>query len=102
MSTVSREAMGTAARLATVPLANAAATVALAAYLICAVLSALAPGVLVWFFQPWLHGLSLEPLRPAGTWFRPAEFVIGLITFPAAVWLTTAAIAALYNTWAHR
>ncbi len=102
MSTVSREAVGASARLATVPLANATAVVALAAYLACAALSVVAPSVLVWFFQPWLHGLSLEPLRPAGTWFRPGEFVVGLITFPGTVWLATAAIAALYNAWAHR
>lgn len=48
------------------PLANAAAAVALVGYLICAALCIVAPDVLDWFFQPWLHGLTLAPLRPAG------------------------------------
>lgn len=102
MSTIRSEAASESARLAAVPLANAATVVALVGYLICAALSIVAPDVLVWFFQPWLHGLSLAPLRPAGAWFRPGEFVVGLVTFAGTVWLVTAAIAGLYNAWGHR
>lgn len=100
MSTISQEHVSALPRLGVVPLANAAAVVALVGYLICAAVSIVAPDVLVWFFQTWLHGLSLAPLRPAGAWFRPDEFVVGLITFAGTVWLATAAIAELYNAWA--
>lgn len=88
------------ARLAVVPLANAATVVALAAYLLCAAVAAVAPDLLIAFFQPWLHGLTLEPLRPTGAWFQPGAFVFGLITFGASVWVSIAAVAWLYNAWA--
>jgi len=80
-------------------LANAATTVAVVAYLICAVLAIVAPDLWVGLIQSWTHGLSLAPLRPTGPWFRPGEFIVGLITFGGSVWLATAAIAALYNRW---
>lgn len=81
-------------------LANAATTVAVAAYLICAALAIVAPDLWVGLIQSWTHGLSLAPLRPTGPWFRPDEFIVGLITFGGSVWLATAAVAALYNRWA--
>lgn len=93
---------GIAAQLEAVPLANAATVVALAAYLVCAAIALVAPDILVWFFQPWLHGLSLEPLRPTGAWFRPGEFLVGLLTLGGSVWVVTAAVAWLYNRWSHR
>ncbi len=83
-------------------LANAATVVAVAAYMICGVLSAVAPDAWIWLFQPWLHGLSLAPLRAAGPWFRPGEFALGLVTFGGSVWLVTAAMAGLYNRWSQR
>ena len=89
----------TAGRLEVVPLANAAAVVALAAYLICAALSYLAPDLLMWVFQSWAHSLALESLRTTGPTFRPAELVVGLVTFGGTVWLATAAVVRLYNAW---
>jgi hypothetical protein len=80
-------------------LANAATTVAVVAYLLCAVLAIVAPDLWIGLIQSWTHGLSLAPLRPSGPWFRLDEFIVGLITFGASVWLVIAAIAALYNRW---
>jgi hypothetical protein len=74
--------------------------IALAAYIICATVAIVAPDLLIWFFQPWFHGLSLDPLRPAGAWFRPGEAIVGLITFGGSAWIGTAAAAWLYNAWA--
>ena len=91
----------TAGRLEVVPLANAAAVVALAAYLICAALSYFAPDLLMWVFQSWTHSLALEPLRTTDPTFRPIELVAGLVTFGGMVWLGAAAVARLYNTWTH-
>ena len=85
--------------LAVTPLANAATAVALTGYLVCAAISVVAPDVLMWFFGSLVHGLSLEPLRPAGAWFRADTFVVGLITFGGTVWLALAATAWLYNRW---
>lgn len=87
------------AALAVAPLANAASAVALIGYLICAALSIVAPDVLMWFFGSWIHGLSLELVRPAGAWFRADTFVVGLITFGGPVWLAVAGTAWLYNRW---
>ena len=90
-------AAGQAGRVQVVPLANAAATVAVVGYLGCVALSILAPDVLLWFAQTWVHTLALEPVRPVIAWFQPGPVVVGLITFGGAVWLGTAAIAWLYN-----
>ena len=101
MVSIGLERTEIARRLAVVPLANAAATVAVAAYLICAILNILAPDVLAWLFQSWSHGLSLAPLRAAGRSFGPTEFLAGMVTFAGAIWLATAAVARLYNAWTH-
>ena len=89
-------------QLRAAPLARAATTVAVAAYLICAALAILAPEALMWVFQSWFHGLGVARLRPAGASLQAPQLVVGLITFGGAVWLTTAAIAALYNGWTRR
>jgi hypothetical protein len=102
MVSMSREQPALAARLDVTALANAVTAVALAAYIICTAVALVAPDLLIWFFQPWFHGLSLDPLRPAGAWFRPVEAIVGLITFGLSVWVGTAATAWLYNAWSHR
>ena len=99
MVSIGLERTEIARRLEAVPLANAAATVAVVAYLICAALNILAPDVLAWLFQSWSHGLSLAPLRTVGRSFSLTELVAGLITFAGAVWLATATVARLYNAW---
>lgn len=88
--------------LRVVPLANAMTVVALAAYLICAAVALVSTDILIAFFQPWVHGLSLQALRPATPTFQPDAFVVGLITFGASAWIATTATVSLYNTWARR
>lgn len=104
---VDRGAIKESARQASIPLqaitlANAVTVVALAGYLICAAVALVSTDLLIAFFQPWVHGLSLQPLRPADPTFRPDAFVVGLISFGASAWLATAAAAGLYNVWARR
>lgn len=82
-----------------VPLANAATAVALVLYAACRIVSVIAPTFLVWLFEPWFHGVMLQPLIPAISAFQPAEFVIGLVTFGGTVWLTAYGFARLYNAW---
>ena len=83
MVSIAREQPALTVRVDVRALANAVTAVALAAYIICATLALVAPDLLIWFFQPWFHGLSLDPLRPTGAWFRPGEAIVGLITFPS-------------------
>jgi hypothetical protein len=90
------------AKLGVVPAANAVTVVAVAAYLICAAVAFVSIDLVIGFFQPWFHGLSLAAMRPAATGFRPDAFVVGLVTFAASAWLATAATAALYNALARR
>jgi hypothetical protein len=84
------------------PLANAAATVAVALYAICRVLALVVPDTLRWIAQSWFHGLALAPDGAASLWLDPTEFLVGLITLGAVAWLATAATAWLYNAWSHR
>jgi hypothetical protein len=102
MATIARESTGVATRLEVMPLANAAATVALVGYVLCAVVALVAYEVYIGFFQPWFHGMTLAPIRPTGDWFNLGTFVTGLITFGATVWLATAATAWLYNAWSRK
>jgi nucleoside permease NupC len=87
------------ARLEIVPLASAVTVVALAAYLVCAAVAFVSLDLLVGFFEPWFHGVSLQLLRPTSFVFRPEAFLIGAITFGASSWVATAAAAWLYDSW---
>lgn len=82
--------------LNTIAFAHSVALVAAAAYVICAVVSVVAPDLYLWFFQSWLHGLSLEPLRPSGSMFNLGSSLIGLLTLTATAWFGAFAVARLY------
>ncbi len=94
---VSRET-GHAPKFAVVSLASAAALVAAAAYVICLVLSLVAPDLLLGILQTWAHSIAIAPLRADSTGFQPGPALIGLVTFSGFVWLATAATAWLYNS----
>jgi 2TM family of unknown function (DUF5676) len=87
-----------APKLAVVSLASAAAIVAAVAYVVCLVLSLVAPDLLTGILQTWAHSISLAPLQAASTAFQAGPALVGLLTFSGFVWLTTAATAWLYNT----
>jgi hypothetical protein len=87
-----------APKLAVVSLASAAAIVAAAAYVVCLVISLLAPDLLMSIFQTWAHSISVAPLRAETTAFQPGSALLGLLTWSGFIWLTTAATAWLYNS----
>jgi hypothetical protein len=87
---------------AVIPLANAVTIIAVATYLLCAAVAVVSADLLFAFFQTWVHGVSLQPLRPEGQMLRPDTFFIGLITFAAVSWLATAATARVYNALIRR
>jgi hypothetical protein len=91
-----------AVSLQVVTSANAVTVVALAGFIICAAVALVSTDLLIAFFQPWVHGLSLQALRPADPTFRVDAVAVGLITFGASVWVATAATATLYKAWARR
>src|SRR5215212_11777904 len=87
----------TIARVEVITLANAATLVGIAAYVLCSVVAALAPGLYLAFFQSWFHGISLTQLLVGAAPLSFGTFVTGLVTFAASVWIVIAATAALYN-----
>jgi hypothetical protein len=80
-----------------ITLANAATLVGVAAYALCTLIVVTAPSLYLWFFQSWLHGLSLETLLSGTLSFGVGTFLTGLVTFGAFVWAVTATTALLYN-----
>lgn len=79
-------------------LANSLTTVALGLYVICRVLSIIAPDILFNVGRSWFHAFSLDALQDA-TPFELGTFVFGAVTLAILTWVTTYASAALYNNW---
>src|SRR3954467_10855586 len=78
-----------APKLAVVSLASAAAIVAAVAYVVCLVISLVAPDLLLALFQTWAHSISVASLQTSPT-FQVGPALVGLLTFSGFVWLTTA------------
>jgi hypothetical protein len=84
-------------RIHVIALANAAAIVGAIAYAICVALAVLTPGLYLAVFQSWAHGIGVATLQAGAPPLGVGSLISGLVTFVIAVWLATAAIAALYN-----
>lgn len=84
------------------PFANAVAVVMAFLYLLCALVSAVAPEALIGFVQPWVHAVDLDLLMPRSWTFTASGFGLGLVTFTLSAWLVAAACAWLYNRFAGR
>ncbi|HEU5320816.1 MAG TPA: DUF5676 family membrane protein [Methylomirabilota bacterium] len=80
-------------------LANAVATVVGVTYIVCRVVSAVAPQAVFAIGQSWFHTVSLEPVRATGS-MSTGAFVLGLVTSVVVSWVLTYATAALYARWA--
>jgi len=74
--------------------ANSAAVVALGWYLFCRFFYLPFPGLTVTIFQSWFPALDLSLL-----WSDHllGQFLIGAITFPAAVWISVYAFTWIYR-----
>lgn len=79
-------------------LANSLTTVALGLYVVCRVLSIIAPDILFNVARSWFHTFSLEALRGT-TQLELGTFVFGAVTLAILTWLTTYVSATLYNKW---
>lgn len=73
--------------------ANSAAILALGWYLFCRFFYIPFPGATVQIFQSWFPALNLQSL-----WVDQllGQFIIGIITFPLAVWITVFLFTKLY------
>lgn len=82
-----------------VAFANAFTLVSLGVYVICRVLSLVAPDFLFNVGKSWFHTFSLESMRVVAP-FDLGTFIFGAITLSVLVWVTTYTGASLYNKWA--
>ncbi|MDO8658920.1 MAG: DUF5676 family membrane protein [Candidatus Levybacteria bacterium] len=85
--------------LKAIPFANAFTVVGIALYVICRILTLLAPDFLFSIGQSWFHTFSLNASKTA-TPLDFGTFLIGGVTFGIFVWLTSYAGANLYNKFA--
>ena len=77
--------------------ANAVAAVSAIGSVVCALLSLVAPGLLVSIAQGWVHTLDLTKIQRSG--FPLGEALLGLVTFAVVMWVGGWVLAWLYNRW---
>ena len=80
-------------------LANASATVVGAGYVICRLVSVVAPNILSNIGQSWFHTVNLESVRTTSS-MPMSTFILGLISSIVVTWVAAYATAELYNRWA--
>ena len=80
-------------------LANSAAVIALGWMLFCRFFYIPFPSLTVYIFQSWFPALNLQSLWSAQLL---GQFLVGIITFPLAVWLTVFFFTKLYIFLIHR
>ena len=78
--------------------ANAVTAVTAVFYILCLLISYVAPDLLFGIAQSWVHSLSLESLQ-VKTAISMGSAIWGLITISAMTWVTTYAAIWLYNRW---
>lgn len=79
--------------------ANASTTTSLVLYVVCRVVSLVAPDFLFSIAKSWFHTFSVNSLKG----IMPLDigtFVLGAISLTVLVWITTYSTVALYNKWA--
>ncbi len=80
-------------------LANASTVVALGIYVVCRVISLIAPDFLFNIANSWFHTFSTESVRSVAP-MNIGTFIFGAATLSILVWVTIYAGATLYNKWA--
>jgi len=79
-----------------IALANASTVVALGVYVVCRVISLIAPDLLFGVAQSWFHTFSTESVRSV-TPMNIGTFIFGAVTLSILVWVTIYSGATLYN-----
>lgn len=79
--------------------ANAATLVIVVFYVICALISYVAPDLLIAISSSWIHSLSLESLKTTSL-MSIKSLSVGLLTMSVFTWITTYVFAEVYNRFA--
>ena len=79
--------------------ANAVAAVSLVLYVVCRVISLIAPDFLFAIGSSWLHTFSIDSMR-ATVSLDLGTFVLGAVSLGVLAWVTAFGVAYLYNQWA--
>ena len=84
--------------LKAVPFANAVAVVTAGLYVVCALLSYLAPDFILGIGQSWAHSVNIEALKAISS---PSLGVLlwGLISITVLAWVLGYVFVWLYNRW---
>lgn len=80
------------------PLANSAAAVVGVGYVLCRILTAIAPQVIFTIGQSWFHTVNLSSVQ-ATTPMSFRLFLLGLVSSMVVAWVSVYAAARLYNRW---
>lgn len=81
--------------------ANAFTMVGVGVYVVCRVLSLVAPDLLFSIGRSWFHTFNLDSVR-ADMPMDLGIFIFGGVTLAALLWVTTYIGAELYNSWAKK
>lgn len=81
--------------------ANAATIVAAVFYIICLVISVIAPDLLFSVANSWMHSINLEPIKALSAPSAGSQ-VWGFITISGLTWITTYITIELYNRFAKK
>lgn len=78
--------------------ANAATVVGVGAYIVCRILSQVAPDLLFAVGKSWFHTFNLDAVIAVAP-LDLGAFLLGGVTFGALVWIMVYATVSLYNKW---
>lgn len=82
--------------LKSIAFANAATIVSLTVYVVCRVVSLIAPDFLFSIAKSWFHTFGADTLKGTAP-FEVGTFIFGAVVLTALTWVTVYATIELYN-----
>lgn len=79
--------------------ANASTVVSVGLYVVCRVVSLVAPDFLFSIAKSWFHTLSVDSLKGTAP-MDIATFIFGGVSLAVLAWITSYTTIVLYNRWA--
>lgn len=79
--------------------ANASTVVSVGLYVVCRVVSLVAPDFLFSIAKSWIHTFELDSTKAIAP-MELGTFIFGVITLSVLVWITSYTTIVLYNRWA--
>lgn len=81
--------------------ANSFAVVGLGVYVVCRVLSLIAPELLFNIGRSWFHTINLDAVKAVAP-MDFGTFILGAVSTVVLVWVSVYVAATLYNNWAKK